>query len=98
MTRTLFLVIAVLGVAPALLLALANLVAAFVPRFFRPISVSLRLFGPSGSTYDLFPALHLSALTTLLIIAGCVLLLAGIARIRPETPLRQSLPPSSTPR
>ncbi len=97
MTRTLFLVIAILGVTPALLLALANLVATVVPRFFRPISISLRLFGPGGSTYDLRPAFHLSATTTLFIIVGSVLLFAGIARIRPETPLKQSLPPSSTP-
>jgi hypothetical protein len=98
MTRALFLVIAALGVAPAVLLALVNLVAAIVPRFFRPISVSLRLFGRRGSTYDLGPALHLSAATTLLIIVGSVLLFAGIARIRPETPLSQNPPPSSTPR
>ena len=97
MTRALFLAIAVLGVAPAVLLALANLAARMVPGFFRSISVSLRLFGPGGSTYDLRPALHLSTTTTLLIIVGSILLLAGVARIRPEAPLKPSLSPPSTP-
>ena len=97
MTRTLFLSLAILGVAPAVLLALVNLVVDVASRFFRPVSFSFRTFGRNGAAFDFLPALHLSATNSLLILVGSALLVVGIARIRPEIPLKPSPTASSPP-
>jgi hypothetical protein len=99
MTRTILLSFAVIGLAPAVLLALANLVTRISAIVYRPLSLSVRLYRPGGGTVDFAPALQLSATTALLILLGAVLILAGIACIRPEVPARPLPlpPPASSP-
>jgi len=46
MSRTLLLVVAAVGISPAVLLAFVNLMVTVGSRFFRPISLSARLYRP----------------------------------------------------
>ena len=97
MTRTLLLTIALIGITPAVLLAAGNLLAEIGSVFVRPFSMSFRLYLPGGRSFDVVPALQLSPSTSLLIIIGSALLIAGVTRIQPEQALGQTLPPTSSP-
>jgi len=99
MTRTFLLTVAAIGISPAVLLALGNLLLDFVSIFIRPISFSIRLFRPGhpGESLDFLPALTLPTTTSLLIIAGAGILLFGISHVPPEAARPRTLPSSSSP-
>lgn len=97
MTRNLLLLLAFVGIAPAVLLAAFNLVAftwsVFSPR--RQLSLSARIYSRDGRSWDLEPTLHLSVATSCLILVGASLLVLGLWRIRPELFLKPNHLPSS---
>lgn len=85
MIRTFVLTLAIVGISPAVLLALFNLMFAVASVVYRPISLSFRLYRPGQPEQhvDLGSALLLSPTTSLLIVVGAGILLLGIARVQP---------------
>ena len=78
--RAVLLIVAVIGIAPAVLWSLVSIVTASISIAYRPVSLSFRLYSSAGST-GAFDYHELPVLTSLCILAGSVLLIYGIVSI-----------------
>ena len=79
--KLLILIFATIGVTPAVLWSLVSLITSVISVFFRPVSVSFRLYSKTGTSVGGFEYHELPVLTSLSIVAGAALLVVGIASI-----------------
>jgi F0F1-type ATP synthase membrane subunit a len=79
--KLLLLTFAAIGVTPAVLWALVSLVTSALSVFFRPVSLSFRLYSKSGSSIGALAYQELPVLTSVSILAGAALLMLGISSI-----------------
>ena len=78
--KLLFLIVAVIGIAPAVLWSFISIVTEVVSIAYRPVSLSFRLYPNAGST-GAFEYHELPLLTSVFILAGAALLVFGICSI-----------------
>ena len=78
--KLILLVIAAIGIAPAVLWALISLITSAISIAYRPISLSFRVYSGTGSIGG-FKYHELPLFTSLCILAGAALLIFGIASI-----------------
>ena len=78
--KLLLLIIAAVGIAPAVLWSFISIATEVVSIAYRPVSLSLRLYSSAGST-ELFQYHELPVVTSLCILAGAALLIYGITSI-----------------
>ena len=79
--KLLLLIFTAIGITPAVLWSLVSLVTSAFSFFFRPVSLSFRLYSKTGSSIGGFEYHELPVLTSLSIVAGAALLIFGIASI-----------------
>ena len=79
--KLLLLTFAAIGITPAVLWALVSLVTFTFSVFFRPVSLSFRLYSKTGSGIGAFEYRELPVLISLSIVVGAALLIFGIASI-----------------
>ena len=78
--KAILLIVAALGIAPAVLWSLLSIVTASISIAYRPFSLSFRLYSSAGST-GLFEYHELPFVTSLCILAGSALLIFGITSV-----------------
>ena len=78
--KFILLVIAAIGIAPAVLWALISLVTCVISIAYRPVSISFRLYSGTGGIGG-FNYHELPFFTSLCILAGAAMLIFGIASI-----------------
>ena len=78
--KAILLILAAIGIAPAVLWSLLSVVTAIISIAYRPISLSFRLYSSAGST-GLFRYHELPFVASLCILAGSALLIFGITSI-----------------
>lgn len=78
--RAVLLIVASIGIAPAVLWSLLSIVTASISIAYRPISLSFRLYTSAGTT-EVIRYHELPVVTSLCILAGSVLLIFGISSI-----------------
>jgi hypothetical protein len=79
--KLLLLIFASIGITPAVLWSFVSLLTSAFSVFFRPLSLSFRLYSKTGGSIGAFEYRELPVLTSLSIVAGAALLLFGIASI-----------------
>ena len=81
MTPKLLLTLAAIGITPAVLWSVVSLVTSAFSIFFRPVSLSFRLYSKTGGSIGAFEYRELPLLTSLSIVVGATLLILGIVSI-----------------
>ena len=79
--KLLVLIVAAIGITPAVLWSLVSLVTSIISVFFRLVSLSFRLYSKTGGSVGAFEYHELPVVTSLSIVAGAALVIFCIASI-----------------
>ncbi len=81
MTPKVLLILAAIGIAPAVLWAVVSLILSTYSILIRPVSFSFRLISKTGGVTGTFEFRELPVVAALSIVAGATLLILGIVSI-----------------